>query len=189
MLLSFLHPFDEECHICWLTFNTSLSRTVLEVLLRDDLHWKQLHNFSWKIFEGESTDHSSQLANWCFMKITGPYPWLYICPVCLEKFIWHLNYEFLVWRSISIVETFKNSPGVWQESWVLWGFFVAPTLWTVFTVGEHFTAPCSVPVPENILFTSSSSLPHHTQHILFHSPQTHVVPRNFSVNYSHQETE
>lgn len=188
MLLSFLHPFDEKCHISWLTFNASLSQTVLEVLLRDDLA-KQLHNSSWKIFAGEGTDHSSQLANWCFMKITSPYPWRYICPVHLERFIWHLNYEFLVWGSISIVETFYNSPGVWQECWVLWVFFVAPTLWTVFTVGEHFPAPCSVLVSENILFTSSSSLPHHTQHILFPSSQTHVVLRNFSVNYSHQETE
>lgn len=55
------------------------------------LHWKQLHNSSWKIFAGESTDHSSQLANWCFMKITGPHPWLYICPVWLGRFIWHLT--------------------------------------------------------------------------------------------------
>lgn len=129
------------------------------------LHWKQLHDSSWKIFAEASTDHSSQLASWCFIKITGHYPWLYICPVWLRRFIWHLNFEFWVWGSICIVETFKNSPGVWQESRVLWAFFVAPTLWAVLTVGEHFTAPCSVPVPENILFTSSSRLPHHSQNL------------------------
>lgn len=127
-----------------------------------NLHWKQLHNSSWKIFAGESTDHSSQQTNWCFVKITGPYPWLYLCLIWLGRFIWHLDYEFPVWRSISIAEAFRNSPGVWQESWVLWGLFVAPTLWTVLAVGEC----CSVPVPENVVYfiVLSSSL--HTAHLV-----------------------
>lgn len=103
-----------------------------------------------------SADHSSQPANWCFMKITGPYLWLYICPIWLGRFIWHLNYEFPVWRlrpSKSIDDGFKNSPGVWQESWVLWGLFVAPTLWTF-----HCTlfSPCARKHPVDFIILSSS---------------------------------
>lgn len=124
------------------------------------LHWKQLHIASQKAFAVETTGCSSQQANSRFMKLTGPHPQLSLCLIWLGRSIWHLNHEFPVWGWISMAEAFKNSPGVQQESWMLWGLFVPTTLWTVLAAKECFIAPCLIPVPEDILSSSSHTVHH-----------------------------
>lgn len=189
MLFSSLHPSDEECHMCWLTFNASLSQTVLEMLLRDDFTLKAASLFfmenlcrgkHWPLFPtGQVKLHEDNWPLSMIIHLSSLAGKIYLTS---EQWIPSLRINIHSW------DLQKQPRSITGEQGAL-GFLCCPypvnSLYCGWAFHCTWFSPCARKHPVFLIILSSSS--HSTPCLPVHNHT--AVPRSFSVNCSHQEME